>query len=123
MVLAFTQLGATARQKHVKMVRPNVYTNINSRGTAYVLSDYFNSQHVDISGDVSGQSDALWDDALWDTAVWSGINVIRQWRVGGNIGTALAVKFIITAATNTPELDLDYRVISFDVAHEVGGVL
>jgi hypothetical protein len=123
MILAFSQFGASARQKHIKMVRPNVYTNINSRGTVYVLPDYFNSQHVDISGDISGTGLSLWDDALWDIALWPGVNVIRQWRVGGNIGTALAIKFVITAATQTPEADLDYRVISFDVAHEVGGVL
>jgi hypothetical protein len=55
--------------------------------------------------------------------LWPGVGVIRQWRVGGNVGTALAVKFVITATTQTPAADLDYRLISFDVVHEVGGVL
>jgi hypothetical protein len=123
MILSFSQLGATARQKHIKLVRPNTESNIQSRGTVTILADYYNALGTDISGDVNDTGVALWDDALWDVDVWPGSNVIRQWRGGGNIGTAMAVQFSITATTTTPEADLDYRVISFDVVYEVGGIL
>lgn len=123
MILTFSQLGAKGRQKHIGIVRPNVEANVASRGTVYPLADYKTSNGTDISGDVADSSVPLWDTALWDDAIWPGNNIISEWRGRGNVGTAISLHYVIQASTSTPTEDLDYRLISFDVTYEAGGVL
>ncbi len=123
MILTFSQLGATGRQKHIGLIRPNVEANVGSRGTVYPLADYKTSYSSDTSGDVANNTAALWDTAVWDDSVWPGNDIISEWRGRGNIGTAISIYYVITASTTAITQDLDYRLISFDVTYEAGGVL
>lgn len=123
MILTFSQLGARARQKHILLVRPNVEANVSSIGSAYPIVDYKSSNLTDLNAGVIANDVALWDTAIWDDAVWSGSDIISEWRGDGNIGTAISLQYIVQASTTAITQDLDFRLISFDVVHEVGGVL
>lgn len=125
MLPAFDQLGAQGRLKHVKMIRPLIFSDVPQsaiRTSVACAVEYRSTMPVLVSANVDATK-PKWDAAHWDEAVWGGTDVVNRWRTGGNIGTAVAPQIDVTVSTLTSGDEINYRVIGFDMVHEVGGVL
>lgn len=125
LVTWFSQHGQPARKKLIRHVRPNVQSNQRSSGTVHVIRDFESPESsVDDSAAITAGGAFTWGVSTWGGPdVWGGLSTVKNWRKGGNLGTALAIQHIITSQTSAATVDLVYRVYNYDVTMEFAGIM
>jgi hypothetical protein len=124
MLPAFDPLGSPGTHKHVKMIRPIVQSDIPQESVNVAVAaavDYQAAAFLPAS--VTPDAGWFeWDVSVWDADPWFGEQVTLDWRTGGNIGIAVAPAMRVQLSTTTGDA-ISYRLIGFQIAHEVGGIL
>jgi hypothetical protein len=113
---SFSYFGTLGVQKHYKMVRPTImsqgYFNIAlSCNTDFVFDNPVSPVPFSLS------KFGKWDEGLWDQAVWAGgLTTYKRWAAVEGIGTAAALRMLLTTNSETYWPTTDWL-------YEVGGVM
>jgi hypothetical protein len=115
---AYTAFGLSARQKHLKLVRPNLSFD-NSVSVQLSLDTDYERASFASSITLSSASPSIWDTSLWDTAAWAAsVDTYRDWvTIGASPFYAASLRMQISTTTST------IAWVASDFAYEVGGVL
>jgi hypothetical protein len=115
-VTAYNYLQNPSFYKYVKMIRPNVFSDIS---LAYGIGCSFNLNpepvlpNINTPASASGLS--IWNVATWDVDPWSGsINLLNWAQIGGE-GTSVAAIFTTSTA------GYSITISSIDLWYEQGG--
>ncbi len=116
LLTSFSDLGSSARNKLVQLIRPDFLSTINPSYNVKAVYDYALGEkaYVPTGGEVG--SAAVWDNALWDMSVWGSSDHVGHSRLSGgsNMGRTAA----IAIRGSSSEL---ITLISMDVMFTVGG--
>lgn len=112
---AFSYLGVRAREKHIKLARPNLVINGNISASLAIDIDYATgtSYGPSVFNPATG---SLWDEALWDTGVWQDVSApLLNW-------VTVAVPAGYCAATRLRVIAKDATVLwsAIDLLYEMG---
>lgn len=125
MIPAYDPLKAPGRQKHVKMIRPVVESDIPEDAINVSVACSVDYEVAGFSS-ITASPDAgwfTWDVSNWDEAPWFGEMVTLDWRTGGGIGTAISPSMRVNLSTQSSGDEVTYSVIGFQVAYEVGSIV
>jgi len=116
---AFSRLGKTVRNKHLKMLRPHMLIDGALTMDLAVLTDFqINPDYQ--RGDIvlGGGAGGIWDTSVWDGALWGfgDFNPLEWKTVFANPASALAIG--LRAHSNSVTI----KASSFDLLFEAGGV-
>jgi len=118
---SFSDLGAKARRKQVRLMRPILQTSFASDPSFQILADYDSTLDGPPGAAAPVSGAAKWDSAVWDTATWPGsLTRSAAWKGTTGLGTALApVMQFSVSTTDTP----DVRITQLDLVYEAGEVM
>lgn len=116
---AYDYLGARAREKQVRMLRPFLKFSSALNLAVAVGLDVDYQDNGEYGGNVVNPlNGALWDQALWDQAVWSdSYATVLQWvTVAAPAGYCAAIRLRVNAKDATVSWPVT------DLVYEVGGI-
>lgn len=121
LVVGYSKLGASGRNKHVKMVKPTIEVSGNVIAEMAELIDYstrpswYNVGYFPIVGGAS-----FWGIGKWGTALWSEAEVLHNlwYTIPHSPGRALAWGLRCTYGTANM-----VKLSAYDLVYEVGGVM
>lgn len=120
---AFGDLGSPGHVKYVSMVKPTVYADITQNYSVGVGADY-NVPTVSTTTPASTSGWFTWDTSFWDgPALWRGSSVSIAWSGQANIGTMISPAFAMNLDGTGAASNFNFRIYSFDIVYETGGVL
>ena len=115
---AYNYLGSRGRQKHVKLIRPSLWTDGSVSVGVGLTTDFADTANITLYP-LSVAGGGVWDSSTWDSAVWAGdFTLTSSWyTVTAPEGYCVAVNLHV--ATKVARI----RWSATDFIYAVGGQL
>lgn len=120
---AYSDLGVPGHQKYVSLIKPVIYSDLGVAFSVGVGVDY-QVPVVSTQGSVSAAGWFTWDVSKWDGPdAWRSSTVTIAWNGQSNIGTMISPAFVLNLDGSASGSAFNFRIYSFEIVYEAGGVL
>lgn len=118
---SYSDLGAPALTKHVKMVRPRLQSAYPVTPKITVKVDFDTTKPLAPTASSAVGTGALWDVALWDVGLWPpDLTDLSNWTDAEGFGSTISPVIQLTLSTAiTP----DVRLTATEILYETGNPL